>query len=69
MGAWGNFEKETKSMSAVPDLVSNVMRFCSVYKTSRFLDSWIGLLLVLDQEWVFRIESGVQNRYSHRFGK
>ena len=42
LSAWGNFEKETKSMGAVPDLVSNVVRSCSMYKTSRILDSWVG---------------------------
>lgn len=56
-------------MSAVPDLVSNIVRFCSMYKTSHFFDSWDGLLLVLDHDSVFRVESGVQNRYSHRFGR
>lgn len=56
-------------MSAVPDLVSNVVRTGSVDKTPCFLDPWVGPLLILDQEWAFRVESGVQNRDSHRFGK
>lgn len=56
-------------MSAVADLVSNVMRSCSIYETSCIFDSWADPLLVFDQEWVFRVESGVQNSYSHRFGK
>jgi hypothetical protein len=56
-------------MSAVSDLVLDLVWLCSMYKASRFFDLWVGLLLVLDQEGVVRVESGIQNSYPHRFDR
>lgn len=53
-------------MSAVPNLVLDVERFCLMYETPYILDPWIELLVVSHQEWITRIESGIQDCYSYR---
>jgi hypothetical protein len=54
-------------MSAMPDLVSKVVWLCLVYETLRSLDPWIKSLVIGHQKWIFRVKSGIQDRYSHRF--
>jgi hypothetical protein len=54
-------------MSAVPDLVLTLVWLCLMYEALRSLDSWIKSLVIGHQKWIFRVKSGVQDRYSHRF--
>lgn len=53
-------------MSAVPNLVSNVLWFCVMYKTLCSLDSWVYSSEIISQKRVLRVKPGIQDGYSHR---